>query len=156
LVHFSDLSITARTEPRQEEAAIDTRNAVCYHSTKFCSGGIPNEKGIVLFAVLLFLVAVPVLAAPVTMQEGSWEVVTRINIEGVPFPMPPMKTTHCYTRKDLEDSSKTRPAAGGSGKKNECEVKDLASRPRRRLQITVPIDNALRVLEGILFLYYLP
>ena len=83
------------------------------------------KKVLMLCAVLLVLIAVPVLAAPVNMQEGNWEIVTKINIEGVPFPMPPMKMTHCYTKKDLEDSSKTRPAAGGSGKKNDCEVKDL-------------------------------
>jgi hypothetical protein len=86
------------------------------------------KKTFALCAVLLFLIAVPVLAAPVNMQAGNWEIVTRISIEGVPFPMPPMKITHCYTKKDLEDGSKTRPAAGGSGKKDDCEAKDVVER----------------------------
>ena len=86
------------------------------------------KKVVLLCAVLLLLSAVAVFAAPVNMQEGNWEIVTNIKIEGVPFPMPPMKMTHCYTKKDLEDSSKTRPAAGGSGKKDDCEMKDLVEK----------------------------
>jgi len=83
------------------------------------------KKAVVLSLALLFLYAFPVFAAPANIEEGKWEIVTSINIEGVPFPMPPMKVTQCFTKKDLEDSSKTRPAAGGSGKKGDCEVKDL-------------------------------
>ena len=80
---------------------------------------------LLLFAASLLVPAVPLYAAPPNMQEGLWEITTTISIEGVPFSMPPMKVTHCYTKKDLEDSSKTRPAAGGSKKKSDCEVKDL-------------------------------
>jgi hypothetical protein len=80
------------------------------------------KKAIMLSVVLLFLSALPLFAAPVNMQEGSWELITSIIIEGVPFSMPPMKVTKCFTKKDLEDSSKTRP---GAGKKSDCEVKDL-------------------------------
>ncbi len=83
------------------------------------------KRMVLLFAVMLVLATVPLFAAPVNMQEGNWEIVTNIKIEGVPFPMPPMKVTHCYTKKDIEDSKSTRPAAGGSGKKNECEAKDV-------------------------------
>jgi hypothetical protein len=83
------------------------------------------KKVIILSVVLMLACAASLFAAPPNMQEGNWEIVTSIKIEGVPFPMPPMKMTQCFTKKDLEDSSKTRPDAGGSGKKGDCEVKDL-------------------------------
>ena len=83
-------------------------------------------KKIIFVLVVLMLVSVlPAFGAPVNMQEGNWEIVTTIKIEAVPFPMPPMKVNQCFTKKDLEDGSKTRPAAGDAGKKNDCEVKDL-------------------------------
>ena len=81
-------------------------------------------KKVVLLSIFVLLVfAAPLLAAPPNMQPGNWEITTKIQIEGVPFPMPPMKMNHCYTKQDLEDNSKTLPS--GSGKKNDCEVKDM-------------------------------
>ncbi len=83
------------------------------------------KKAVLLTGFLLVLFAAPLFAAAPSIQEGKWEIVTSIAIEGVPFSMPPMKTMHCYTKKELADSSSTRPGAGGSGKKNDCEIKDL-------------------------------
>ena len=83
------------------------------------------KKVLILSAVFILVSAASLFAAPVNMQEGNWEIVTSIKIDAVPFPMPPMKVNQCFTKKDLEDSSKARPATGGSGKKNDCEVKDL-------------------------------
>ena len=83
------------------------------------------KNGLFLSMLLVFVVASSGIAAPVNMQEGNWEIETSMKIENVPFPIPPTKMTHCYTKKDLEDSSKTRPAAEGSGKKSSCDVKDV-------------------------------
>ena len=80
-------------------------------------------KKIVLPVVGAILIAASLsFAAPVNMKEGKWEIVTSINMEGVPFPMPPMKTTHCYTKKDLASNASTLPS--GSSKKNDCEIQD--------------------------------
>ncbi len=81
------------------------------------------KKVVPLCAFVLLVFAAPLLAAPPNMQPGNWEISMKIQVEGVPFPMPPIKTTHCYTKQDLEDNSKTLPS--GSGKKNDCEVKDM-------------------------------
>ena len=67
-------------------------------------------------------------AAPVNMREGNWEIETSMKMERMPFPMPPTKMMHCFTRKDLEDSGKTRSSDGGPGKKNDCEMKDIAEK----------------------------
>jgi hypothetical protein len=75
---------------------------------------------IMISVIMLLLCAAPLFAAAPNMQEGNWEIVTAIKIEGVPFSMPPIKVTQCFTKKDLEDSAKTRPSSS-----NDCEVKDL-------------------------------
>jgi hypothetical protein len=80
-------------------------------------------KVILLSAVVLLVSAAPLLAAPPNMQPGNWEITMAVQMEGVPFAMPPMKVTHCYTKQDLEDSKKTLPS--GSNKKENCEVKDM-------------------------------
>lgn len=66
--------------------------------------------------------------AHVNMQEGNWEIETSMKMERMPFPMPPMKVTYCYTKKDMEDGSKMRSTDGGAGKKNDCEMKDLVEK----------------------------
>ena len=47
------------------------------------------------------------LAAPTVgladpaMQEGNWEVTMKMEMVGMPFPMPPTKVNQCVTKKDL-------------------------------------------------------
>jgi len=81
------------------------------------------KKVVLLSVIALFVFAAPLLAAPPNMQPGNWEITMKMQIEGVPFSMPPMKMNHCYTQKDIEDSKNTLPS--GSNKKNDCEVKDM-------------------------------
>lgn len=80
-------------------------------------------KRVVLLSVALLLVSAASLfgAAP-RMQEGKWEIVTSINLEGMPFSMPPMTVNQCFTKKDVEDGSKTRPSVSQAG---DCELKGL-------------------------------
>ncbi len=82
------------------------------------------NKVLLLFVITLLLsFASPLLAAPPNMQEGNWELTMSMQMEGVPFAMPPVKMNHCYTKKELEDSNSTLPSA--SNKKNDCETKNM-------------------------------
>lgn len=77
--------------------------------------------------IIAFTVALPaatLFAAPSTMQEGKWEVTMKMEMEGAPFPMPPMVFTQCIKKEDLKDPNKTLP--GSSDKKKDCTVKDYA------------------------------
>jgi len=77
-----------------------------------------------LFFVLMLIVGVAQLsAAPAAMQEGNWEITMKMDMAGMPFAMPPMTVTHCYTKEDVKDSSKTIPST--SKKKDDCETKDV-------------------------------
>lgn len=44
----------------------------------------------------------PALAAgQVDMQDGEWEITTRVEMPGIPVQIPPMTVTQCITQKDL-------------------------------------------------------
>jgi hypothetical protein len=77
-----------------------------------------------LIAFIVSLSAATLFAAPSAMQEGKWEVTMKMDMEGAPFPMPPMVFSQCITKEDLKDPKKTLP--GSSDKKNDCTVKDYA------------------------------
>ena len=51
-------------------------------------------------SLLCAALAVPTLAWA-DMQEGNWEVTTRMEMVGMPFTMPPMQHNQCVTKKDL-------------------------------------------------------
>jgi hypothetical protein len=61
-------------------------------------------------------------AASPDMQAGKWEVTMKMEMEGAPFPMPPIVYTQCITKDDLKDGKKTVPTS--SKNKDDCEVKD--------------------------------
>ncbi|HUI46501.1 MAG TPA: DUF3617 family protein [Nitrospirota bacterium] len=79
-------------------------------------------KVIGLFFALLLVSAAPLFAAPATMQDGNWEITMKMDMAGMPFALPPMVTTHCYTKEDINDSKKTIPS---TSQKNDCEKKDV-------------------------------
>lgn len=76
---------------------------------------------IVLVIAILALVPAALCAAPARMQDGKWEITVKSEMEGVPFPMPPMTHTQCISKDDQKDMKKVLPSA--STKKDECEVK---------------------------------
>ena len=76
---------------------------------------------LLVFCAVLFP-AQTVCAASPHMEAGNWEIVTSIKAEDMPFPIPSMKLTRCYTRTDIENSK--NPAAGEPNNKNECTIKD--------------------------------
>jgi hypothetical protein len=71
-----------------------------------------------LFAPLVLATlsaALPALAVP-NMEEGNWEVTTKMEMEGMPFAMPPQKHNQCMTKKDMVPDT--------SQKGQDCTIKD--------------------------------
>lgn len=64
-----------------------------------------------VFGVLIFPAVV--FAGGPDMQDGLWEITMTMEMPGMPADMPfagqPIKMTHCYTKKDIEDSKNTVP-----------------------------------------------
>ena len=87
------------------------------------------KKLFVLSGLVLLLSATTLFAAAPNMQEGKWELTMQMKVEGVPFSMPPMKYTQCFTKDDVKDGNKTLPT--GSDKKNDCEIKDVKASSKR-------------------------
>jgi hypothetical protein len=71
--------------------------------------------------VVLSILALPVtIFAADTMREGNWEMVTTMEMPGMPMmKMPPTRVEHCFTKDDVKDQKKTI-----STDKN-CTITDL-------------------------------
>lgn len=71
-------------------------------------------------ACLLLALVVPVTGfAADTMRDGYWELVSTMEMPGMPMKMPPTTVKHCFTQEDVKDQKKTI-----STDKN-CSVTDL-------------------------------
>jgi len=69
---------------------------------------------------VLFALALPATSfATDTLRDGQWELITTMDMPGMPIEMPPTKIKHCYTKEDVKDQKKTI-----STDKN-CTVTDL-------------------------------
>ncbi len=73
--------------------------------------------------VLLLVVTVSLLfmqtgiaAAEPDMKEGQWEITVKMDMPGLPFQMPPMKSTTCITKENL--------APQPEQKGQDCTMKD--------------------------------
>ena len=66
------------------------------------------------------LAALAHAAAP-NMKEGLWEITARMEMAGMPAPMPPQTMQQCITKKELEDPGKTAP---GSQQDPRCKIAD--------------------------------
>jgi hypothetical protein len=71
--------------------------------------------------VLLYLLPALLVLAPaspseaqVNMRDGKWEITSEMSMEGMPFQMPPTKTTQCITKENLVPQSGER--------KDSCKV----------------------------------
>lgn len=73
----------------------------------------------IVIAFLSTLVLPATIFAADMMRDGNWELVTTMDIPGIPMKMPPTKIEHCYTKEDVKDQRKTI-----STDKN-CAVTDL-------------------------------
>ncbi len=50
--------------------------------------------------VLPLILTLPAFASEPNMNEGKWEITTTMEMPGLPFAIPPVKYTHCLTKKD--------------------------------------------------------
>jgi hypothetical protein len=72
------------------------------------------------FFVLLSTLLLPAAGfAADTMRDGYWELVSTMEMPGMPMKMAPTKMKHCYTKEDVKDPKKSV-----STDKN-CTVTDL-------------------------------
>jgi hypothetical protein len=73
----------------------------------------------IVIAILTVLVLTSTCFAADTMREGYWELITVMDMPGMPMKMAPTKVKHCYSKEDVKDQKKTI-----STDKN-CTVTDL-------------------------------
>lgn len=60
-----------------------------------------------LIICTLFVLALPVtIFAADSMRDGNWELVTTVEMPGMPFSIPPTTIEHCYTKEDVRDQKK--------------------------------------------------
>ena len=64
----------------------------------------------------------PVRAALPNMQEGLWEITTKVEISGLPKGLPEHTVQHCVTQKDLEEGKGQMHQP--DSRNSKCEVKD--------------------------------
>ncbi len=57
---------------------------------------------------ILFALALPATCfAADIMRDGYWELVSTMEMPGMPMKMAPTKVKHCYTKEDVTDQKKT-------------------------------------------------
>ena len=61
----------------------------------------------IVFAVLFALVLPAAGSAADAMRDGYWELVTTMEMPGMPMKMAPTKVKHCYSKEDVKDQKKT-------------------------------------------------
>jgi hypothetical protein len=70
----------------------------------------------------LGLLALPALAADKNSpQPGLWEYTMKMEMPGMPFPMPPQTFQHCLTQADVDKGN----LAQDPNQKSECQVQNL-------------------------------
>ena len=57
--------------------------------------------------ILTTLVLPATIFAADTMREGYWELITTMEMPGMPMKMEPTRMKHCYTKEDVKDQKKT-------------------------------------------------
>jgi len=73
----------------------------------------------IVIVILSALVLPTISFATDTMREGYWELITTMEMPGMPMKMAPTKIKYCYTKEDVKDQKKSI-----STDKN-CTVTDL-------------------------------
>ena len=57
------------------------------------------------------------------MREGRWEVTMLMELAAAPVKLPPMTTTQCVTKEQIDDPASAIPT-GPAGQNNDCKVSD--------------------------------
>jgi len=58
-------------------------------------------------AILFALVLPATSFSADTMRDGYWELISTMDMPGMPMQMPPTTIKHCYTKEDVKDPKKT-------------------------------------------------
>jgi hypothetical protein len=58
-------------------------------------------------AILTALALPAAVLAADTMRDGYWELITTMEMPGMPMKLAPTRTKHCYTKEDVKDQKKT-------------------------------------------------
>jgi hypothetical protein len=75
------------------------------------------RKSLALSCLFAALAAPALATAAPNMEEGNWEVTMKMEMQGMPFAMPPMKHNQCMTKKDMVPNT-------SPDKNSSCEVKE--------------------------------
>ena len=59
----------------------------------------------IVLTILVTVTAVSFAGSELNMQEGKWEITTKMEIPSMPMDMPPMKHTQCLLKKDIVPQS---------------------------------------------------
>jgi hypothetical protein len=59
------------------------------------------SRAVFAASLLLMVALVPQAVAQPDMQEGEWEITTKVEMPGLPFALPPIKSRACITKEDL-------------------------------------------------------
>lgn len=60
-----------------------------------------NKISTLLSIVTVLIIAPSAFAGEVNMKEGLWDITSKMEMPGMPFPIPPMTHTQCITEKDM-------------------------------------------------------
>ena len=74
----------------------------------------------IALGLLASLTSVATLAADSRMQPGLYDYTVKMEIPGMPFPMPPQKFQHCLTQADVDSGKQYE-----SQQNKDCETKNL-------------------------------
>lgn len=72
------------------------------------------QKLITIAVILLSAVSICFAGSVPNMQEGKWEITTRMEMQGMTTSMPPVTYNQCLTRKDFVPQ--------GSQQRGECQI----------------------------------
>jgi len=83
----------------------------------FKHGGKLMLKQLTITSLILFIaISICFAGSEPNIQEGNWEITTKMNIPAMGMDIPPMKHTQCLTKKDLI------PQNSQSGQGQECTI----------------------------------
>ncbi len=71
-----------------------------YNANEFRKETEMSRTFSIVMSFALLMLCGAVAGAEPDMQDGLWEITTKVDMPGMPVAMPPMKHTQCLTRKD--------------------------------------------------------
>ena len=72
---------------------------------------------VAVLAILCFTISISFAGSGPNMQEGEWEITTKVEMPGMPMNMPPVTHRQCLTKNDLVPQN-SQPG-------NECKISNV-------------------------------